>query len=66
MFTPTMEAIVCGMSAELTAPQILVFPDWDAVEDGSRPFRVYCDGNIDGFGGTLRQEQPDGSVRPIT
>ena len=35
------------------------------MEDGSRPFRVYCDASIDGFGTTLDEEQPDGSVRPI-
>ena len=52
------------MLAELVAPPVLVFPDWDAVEDGSRPFRVYCDASI-GFGATLEQEQLDGSVRPI-
>ena len=33
--------------------------------DGSRPFHVYCDAFIDGFGAALEQEQPDGSVRPI-
>ena len=48
-----------------TAPPILVFPDWDAVADGSRPFHVYCDACIDGFGAALELEQPDGSVRPI-
>ena len=46
LFTPTMEAIVRDMFAELAAPPVLVFPDWDAVEDGSRPFWVYCDANI--------------------
>ena len=51
--------------AELAAPPILVFPNWDAVPDGSRPFHVYCDACIDRFGATLEQEQPDGSVRPI-
>ena len=35
------------------------------MEDGSRPFRVYCDASIDGFGATLEQEQPDGSVGPV-
>ena len=43
----------------------MVFPDWDAVADNSRPFRLYCDASRDGFGATLEQEQPDGSVRPI-
>ena len=66
LFTPSMEVIVRDMFAELAAPPVLVFSDWDAVEDGSRPFRVYCDASIDGFGATLGQYQPDGSVRPIT
>ena len=65
LLTPSMEVIVRDMLAELAVPPVLVFPDWDAVEDGSRPFRVYCDASIDGFGAALEQEQPDGSVRPI-
>ena len=64
-FTLGMEIIVREILAELAAPPILVFPDWDAVADGSRPFHVYCDACIDGFGAALEQEQPDGSVRPI-
>ena len=51
--------------AELTTPPILVFPDWDAVADGSCPFHVYCDACIDGFGAALEQEQADGSIKPI-
>ena len=50
---------------ELVSPPILVYPDWDAVADNSCAFRLYCDASIDGFGATLEQEQPDGSVRPI-
>ena len=63
--TLSMEVIVRDMLAELAAPPVLVFPDWDAVEDGSRRFRVYGNASIDGFGTTLEQEQSDGSVRPI-
>ena len=37
---PAMEAIVCEILAEFDVPPILVFPDWDAVADGSRPFHV--------------------------
>ena len=37
----------------------MVYPDWDAFADNSR------DASLDGFGATLEQEQPDGSVRPI-
>ena len=64
-FTPTMEAAVRALLAELAAPPILVFPDWDAVIDKSRPFRLHCDASTDGLGSTLEQEQPDGSIRPI-
>ena len=39
-FTPAMEVIVREILAELAVPPILVFPDWDAVADGSRPFHV--------------------------
>ena len=60
-----MEATIRAILYELTQPRILVYPDWDAVADNSRPFRLYCDASIDGFGATLEQEQPDGSVRPI-
>ena len=64
-FTPSMETIVRDMLTELATLPVLVFPDWDAVEDGSRPFRVYRDASVDGFGATLDEEQPDGFVRPI-
>ena len=63
--TPPMEATVRALLAEFAAPLILVFPDWDAVIDKSRPFRLYCDASTDGFGATLEQEQLDGSTRPI-
>ena len=45
-FMPAMEVIVREFLAELAAPLILVFPDWDAVADGSHPFHVYCDASI--------------------
>ena len=64
-FTPAMETTVRDILRELAKPPILVYPDWDAVADNSRPFRLYCDASLDGFGATLEQEQPDGSVRPI-
>ena len=64
-FTSAMEDTVCALLAELAAPPILVFPDWDAVIDTSRPFRLHCDASTAGLGATLEQEQPDGSIRPI-
>ena len=61
-----MEAVVREILTELAALLILVFPDWNAVADGSRPFHAYCDTCIDGFGAALEQEQPDGPVQPIS
>ena len=63
--TPAMEVVVREIISELTAPPILVFSDWHAVANGSRPFHVCYDACIDGFGVALEQEQQDGSVRPI-
>ena len=60
-----MEVIVREILAELAAPPSLVFSDWDAVADGSRPIYVYCDTCIDGFGAAFDQGQPKGFVRPI-
>ena len=64
-FTSTMEHTVRALLAELAAPPILVFPDWDAIIDTSRPFRLHCNASTAGLGATLEQEQPDGSIRPI-
>ena len=59
-FTSEMESIVRELLAELASPPVLVYPDWEGVSDDSRPFRLYCDASVDGFGGTLEQEQRDG------
>ena len=64
-FTPPMEAAVRALLAELATPLTLVFPDWDAVIDKSRPFRLHCDASTAGLGATLEQEQLDGSIRPM-
>ena len=64
-FTSAIEDTVRALLAELAAPPILVFPDWDAVIDTTRPFRLHCDASTAGLGATLEQEQPDGSIRPI-
>ena len=63
-FTPGMEKLVREILAELATPPILAFSNWDPVTDGSRPFHVYCDACIDGFGTALEQEQADGSTKP--
>ena len=36
-----MERLVGEFLADLTTPPVLVFPDWDTVADGTRPFHVY-------------------------
>ena len=36
--TSAMEVFVREIVAELASPPILVFPDWNAVADSSRPF----------------------------
>ena len=64
LFTPAMEVIVRKLLVELSAPPVLVYPDWDAVVDNSRHFLLYCDASIDGLGATLEQEQKNGSIRP--
>ena len=65
VFTPSMETIVRTLLEELSAPPVLVYPDWDAVADDSRPYLLYCNASVDGFGGTLEQEQTDGSILPV-
>ena len=64
-FTTAIEKLMLQILAELATPPILVFPNWDAVADGSRPFHVNCDACIDGFGAALEQKQEDGSIKPI-
>ena len=44
-FASAMEDTVRTLLAELAAPPILVFPDWDAVIDTSRPLRLRPDGS---------------------
>ena len=52
-FTSTMEDTVRALLAELAAPPVLVFPDWDVVTDKSRPFRLHCDASTAGLGATV-------------
>lgn len=53
-FTPP-EVIVPEMLTELAALLLLVFPEWEAVADGSRPCHVYCNACINGVGAALEQ-----------
>ena len=64
-FTPLREVAVRALLAELAARPTLIFPNWDAVVDKSRPFRLHYDASTDVHGATLEQEQLDGSIRPI-
>ena len=48
------------------AGRSLVFPDWNAVIDESRPFRLHCDASTDGLGATPEQKQLDGSILHIS
>ena len=64
-FTPPTEEAVRALLAEFAAPPILIFPDWDAVFDKSRPYHLHCDASTDGLGATLEQQRTDGSIRPI-
>ena len=54
--TSTMENIVRALFAELGAPPMLAFPEWEPVTDKSRPFCLHCDASTAGFGATLEQE----------
>ena len=63
--TPSMEVAVRALLAEVATLLILVFPNWSAVIDKSRPFRLHCDASTDCLGVMLEQEQSDGSIRPI-
>ncbi|CAB1119757.1 unnamed protein product [Ectocarpus sp. CCAP 1310/34] len=64
-YTPGMVEVVKTLLSELARPPILVFPDWEAIEDNSRPLRLCSDACIDDFGASLEQEELDGSMRPI-
>ncbi|CAB1102906.1 unnamed protein product [Ectocarpus sp. CCAP 1310/34] len=61
LFTPSMEQAVRVLLFELANPPVLVYPDRDAVSDGSRPFHHYSDAHSDGFGRTLNK---NGRVAP--
>ena len=65
VFTPAMETIVRELLAELSTPPVPVCPNWESVTDNSRPFILYCDASVDGFGASLEQEQDDRTVCPI-
>ena len=53
VFTKEMEVIVRDLLKILTEKPVLCFPDWDAVQDGSRLFQLHTDASTDGFGAVL-------------
>ena len=50
VFTSQMEAIVRDLLAKLAKSPILVFPDWGALEDGSRPLLLCYDAGANNVG----------------
>ena len=48
------------MLAELSSPNVLAFPDFEAATSGSRKFRLVTDASADGLGVVMKQKQPDG------
>ena len=59
-----METIVRTLLEELSAPPVLVYPNWNAVADNSRPFLLYCDASVDGFGATLDKNRRTAQSAP--
>ena len=64
-FTPHHERIVREMSDELSSPNVLASPDFEAAISGSRKFRLVTDASADGLGVVIEQQPPDGSIRPL-
>lgn len=53
------------MLDEPASPPVLVFPDFDAANDGSHPLLLYSGSSQDGFGATLEHAQVGGDIHPI-
>ena len=64
-FTPHHERIVRKILEELSTPNVLAFPDFEAAISESRKFRLVADASADGLGVVIEQQQPDGSIRPL-
>lgn len=60
-FTPEMERTIQDILHKLREPHIIIYLDWHAAVDVSRPFKRYCDAGCNGFGATLELNQPDGN-----
>ena len=64
-FNAEIEAVVREVLKVLTKASVLVYPYFEAAQNGSRKFRLYCGASAAGFGTTLEQSQKDNLVRPI-
>ena len=53
------------MLDELYSPDVLAFPDFEAAISESRKFRLVANASADGLGVVIKQQQPDGSIRPL-
>ena len=53
------------MLDDLSRPNVLAFPDFEAAIPGSRKFRLVTDASADGLGVVIEQQKPDGSTRPL-
>ncbi|CAM9522650.1 unnamed protein product [Sphacelaria rigidula] len=58
-FTIDMKSITRESLKALSEKPVLCFPDWEAVQDGSRLFQLHTDASTNGFGGVLNQPQVD-------
>lgn len=61
-----MERTIRGVVSEHREPHVSIYADCDAAIDVSRPFGLNCDDCRSGFRATLNQQQPDGTICPIT
>ena len=60
------ERIVREMLDELSSPNVLAFPDFEAAISVSRKLRLVTDASADGLGVVIEQKQPKGSIRPLS
>ena len=64
-FTAEHTQIVRTLPEQLSNPRVLALPDFPAAISGDRPFQLIPDASVDGLGAVVKQEQRDGTARPI-
>ena len=62
---PHHERIVREMLDELSSPNVLAFPDFEAATSGSRKFWLVTDASADRLSVVIEYWQPDDSVQPL-